>query len=497
MANEQLPSSNSPTLVSEPNSAVQTESESSDGGSSSSDDTDDDKPSEQSPSESDQSADEQEQRSDANDDEVDDGSDDTDTDDDVSTKIDDDDKKMASKGDDNDVKEKSFVATIDDGDKIDIDTSSAPQQTVEQATDAAAAAAKVEDDLDDDIRYKNLKIIHDGRDILDFSANVANKSWNVQYAYLPDKDPSFYFNNRSLYNRLSVGYQDNPNHDYVLAKCGLSCTFQYPVVISEKNDQMPTTMVNENGSLGELLGRTTAASCRLLPMQNTNVPAERISPAAFANGAATAPSSAALELALLQTANNFNSMNLNASNNNNNFMMRNRSQMMPSSSYQNGKPILKNADAFATAAAAVAAAAANNNSHSCYKQNNMQGGTNAFYNRNTVNAATLNSLINQLGGNAMNVNNIESYLNGHSYGGHNNHGHSHNHQNNNSANQQLSLAALATLMNRQQQQQQQQHQHQQQQQQQQWYGMCPHNINKSGINFNANSHKSMPTYSNF
>lgn len=315
MANEQLPSSNSPTLVSEPTSAVQTESESSDG-SSSSDDADDDKSSpEQSPAESEQSADEQE-RSDANDD------------DDASNDSDD----SESKGD----------ATIVDGDKVQHDSSNSivdidasggvgdVRQPTEQLTPAATAQA----DLDDKIRYRNLKVIYGGRDILDLSGNLANKSWHTQYAYLPEINFKMLMDNRSQYNRLSSGYHENPNHDYILSKCG-SCTFQYPVVITEKNDQ-PSAAATE--PLSKLLEETTSSLMRrLTPVPNMNVTAQRTS---------ATPANIDSTLALLQGS-NMHAMN-------NNFMMNNRSQMM---TYQNNyKPITKNADVLASAAAAAAAA---------------------------------------------------------------------------------------------------------------------------------------------
>lgn len=412
MANEQLPTSNSPTLVSDSSSAVQTESESSDGGS----DGDDDKPIEQSSSESVQSADESEQQSNTSDDDDDDKDDESEI------------KGTNEIGDDSSA----------GGDIID-------DQQTELVSNAAAQDNDDKASIDlDEIRYKNLKILYEGRDILDFSTNVVNKSWNVKYAHLPEQNYQMYIQNRSQYNRLAPGYE-SPEH-YALNACG-RCAFQFPVMVDipEEDDKIATSACKSN--VNDLLTQTVATIVNALAQK---LPAAQ--PMAAQSSMHTPTG---------QSMNNLN-----------NFMLNNgASSSAQSYAYQNRNQF-NNANV-----AAAAAAAANN--HSCFKQNNNSNGNNtnnnnnanAFYGNNMM----LNALVNQIG----NMNNSSGFnssfmnaING-----------------TNTTNQlnQLSNAALANLMNQQ----------NQNQNRQQLYGMCRQNINKSGINFNANSHKQMPTYSHF
>lgn len=404
MTNEQLPSNNSPISVSEPTSAVQTESESSDGSS----DADDDKSSEQSPTESEQSADEKDQ----------------------SVASDDEDKVDYE----SEAKEKSV-----DGDDIGSQQSELVANAADQNEDKASI------DLDE-IRYKNLKIIYGGRDILDFSSNVANKSWYTQYAHLPEKNYQMYINNRSQYNRLASGYE-HPEH-YALNKCG-KCMFPFPVLvdIADKADQPPVTACKSGVS--ELLTQTLATIVtRDSPIQNLSALAQKLSAQSVASSI-HAPTA--------------HSMNLN------NFMLSNNGAAAAATSGQSYNAYQhqnQNRNQFATN---------NTNNHTCYKQNQA---ANAFYGNNVV----LNALVNQIGNNINNSSAFNAnFMN--ALNGTNNNNNNGNAGNNTNQLNQLSNAALANLMN--------------QNRQQQLYGMCRQNINKSGINFNANSHKSMPTYSHF
>lgn len=97
---------------------------------------------------------------------------------------------------------------------------------VDAVPDAPVKPTVVADtsDIDDAIRYKNLKIMYGGRDILDFCANIANKSWYIQYTYLPEMNISMCLANRSQYNRLSTSWDaKEPKMD----TCR-KCSFQYP-----------------------------------------------------------------------------------------------------------------------------------------------------------------------------------------------------------------------------------------------------------------------------
>lgn len=80
-------------------------------------------------------------------------------------------------------------------------------------------------DIDDAIRYKNLKIMYGGRDILDFCGNIANNSWYIQYTYLPEKNISMCLANRSQYHRLSGSWDAKESKMDTCRKC----SFQYPV----------------------------------------------------------------------------------------------------------------------------------------------------------------------------------------------------------------------------------------------------------------------------
>lgn len=96
-------------------------------------------------------------------------------------------------------------------------------------------------------RYEKLKIIYNGRDILDFSANIGNQSWNVNYTYLPENNFQMYLANRSQYHRLSANWNTK---GYILDTCR-KCFFQYPVkfphdqmVCGDSSDNVSTTNTN-------------------------------------------------------------------------------------------------------------------------------------------------------------------------------------------------------------------------------------------------------------
>lgn len=430
MANEQLPTSSTPILVSEPSSAVQTESESSDG--SSSDASDDDKPIEQSSSDNVQTTDESEQQSTASDD---------DDKDDVSV-----------------CKEQTNENDLTNGTDLMIN------ELVSNVTAAAAVAAqKTNDDklsaIDlDEIRYKNLKIFYEGRDILDFSTNVANKSWNVKYAHLPEQNYQMYIQNRSQYNRLAPGYESPEN--YSLNACG-RCAFQFPVMVDipDENDAVAANACKS--SVNDLLSQTVTSIVNSLTQK---LPAAQpmVQPP---------PMHTPTGHSMNNNLNNFNNML-------NNNAAANTAQSYP---YQNQNRQQFAGNANAVAAAAAAAAAANNHNSFKPNNNNGNGNSNAFYGNNMV----LNALVNQIGNNMNNSSVFNSNFMNAINGTNNTTANNNSNNNNTTFNQlnQLSNAALANLMN--------------QQNQRQLYGMCRQNINKSGINFNANSHKQMPTYSHF
>lgn len=430
MANEQLPTSDSPTLVSESSSTVQTESESSDGSS----DADDDKPIEQNLTDDvQQSSDENDKQSDISEDE------DADADEDDAN-VKDDESKISEQHADEEIE--------DIGERQ-------PEQVTACAAAAAAAKEVAENDaIDlDEIRYKNLKIVYQGRDILDFSSNVANKSWNIQYAHLPEQNVQMFINNRSQYHRLAAGYVVPEN--YSLNSCG-KCAFHFPVLVNADKpdpcDGVGATASTAGGgavqksNVNELLTHTIAS------IVNRDSPIQSIS--------ALAQKLQAQSMASPIHAPNAQAMNLN------NFMLNNNAATAAAAAaatsgqsyaYQNQNPNQnQNRNQFA----------GNTNNYSCAKQNNIG---NAFYGNNVM----LNALVNQIGNNINNINNSSGF--------NSNFMNAINGTNNSNLNQ-LSNAALANLMN---------------QNRQQIYGMCRQNINKSGINFNANSHKPMPTYSHF
>lgn len=392
MANEQLPSSNSSTLTSEPSSAVHTESESSDGSS----DGDDEKPTEQTPLETVQSADEPKSQ-DSTDDEHKQDADDDDDDDDGSVSA----SESKESSDDhqtdlvsNAAAQDDFVVKREEIDKASIDL--------------------------DEIRYKNLKIMYQGRDILGgIGANISNKSWNVQFAHLPEKNYQMYINNRSQYNRLASGYESSEH--YALNACG-NCHFQFPVLVDADKVEQPANTAYKS-SVIELLTQTLAQKLSVQSMA---------SPVPVQSG---------------------QSMNLNNFMLNNNVAAAAAATLSQPYSYQNRNQ-------FANIAAT--------NNHS-FKPNNN---SNAFYGNNVMINALVNQIGNQIGNNnslAFNSNFMNA-ING---------------TNNANKLNQLNLV----------------NQNRQQQQQQQALGMgygMSRQINKSGINFNANSHKlSMPTYSRF
>lgn len=75
---------------------------------------------------------------------------------------------------------------------------------------------------------EDLKILYNGRDILDLGGNIQtnSKRWNLRYTYLPENNniPMF-LANRSQYHRLGA---NGHIQDYSLIKCE-NCDFQYPI----------------------------------------------------------------------------------------------------------------------------------------------------------------------------------------------------------------------------------------------------------------------------
>ncbi|XP_031617524.1 probable cyclin-dependent serine/threonine-protein kinase DDB_G0292550 [Contarinia nasturtii] len=441
LVSEQLPTSNSPTMSSsEPSSAVQTESESSDGGS----DGDDERPTEQIP----QNvvdvqmviADELQQSNISI----------------VSTitmstlTMDDDDQS-------NDIKSEISMEKCDENEHseaqidqlVSADDAKITASVHDEDAAAMAAAIAAANDLNEEIRYSNLKIMYDGRNILDFSANVANKSWNVQYAHLPEKNIEMYINNRSQYNRLASGYEGPEN--YALSKCNFcKCKFEYPVLNFDVPTKVerPQRFNNHVCTVNDLLTSTVSSMVtRDSPTQTLNALAQKL--------AAQSPM-------ILNKNPNAQFMHhlKNAVPN----VGTNANQSVPPFPYQNRNQCNQFANVGATS-----------NNHTCYKHanNNTNGNANnAFYGNNI----SLNALVNQIGGNTMNNSTFNSMLLSNN---------STTVNTNTAATNQLNNAALATFI-------------QQNRQQLFNYGACrQNNINKSGINFNANSHKPMPTYSHF
>lgn len=424
MANEQLPSSSSPTLASEPSSTVQTENESNDGSS----DGDDDKHSEQSPTKSVKSIDE-------DDDEKEQQSDDSNTDYDK-------DNESESESDTENKNESEMKEMSVDGESIKSIKSVKSVKSHQTDQIIAPDEDNASNELDE-IRYEDLKIIHDGRDILDLGANIANKSWNFQYAHLPEKNYQMYMNNRSQYNRLSLGFQQSePNYTY--NEC-VDCKFDYPVLsdLITKSNPLPPSSVGINLSVGDLVSRTLASIMdRHTPIKSINAITHKMSARSMASPIHT-PTAQSINLTNFMLNTNGNGASTSAQ----------------SYAYQNRQfPNINNTTNTTTTT---------NANPNCFKPNTNQA--NAFYGNNMM----LNALVNQIGNNmnnssAFNSNFMQS-ING-------------TNPPNQAANQ-LNNTALANLLNS--------------NRQQQSYGMCRHNMNKSGINFNANSHKTMPTYSHF
>lgn len=71
-----------------------------------------------------------------------------------------------------------------------------------------------------------LKIFHNGRDILDLHQNLTDSKWNLQTAILPQQNVQMYFANRSQYHRLG---KSGHIQEYSLTTCHESCGFKYPV----------------------------------------------------------------------------------------------------------------------------------------------------------------------------------------------------------------------------------------------------------------------------
>lgn len=91
--------------------------------------------------------------------------------------------------------------------------------------------------------WNDIKVIYNGRDILDICSNIKN-SWNIRYTYLPENNFQMYLANRSQYHRLGESYN---TREYSLDICR-RCYFQHPVKFQENaadnsDDIMPLVTI--------------------------------------------------------------------------------------------------------------------------------------------------------------------------------------------------------------------------------------------------------------
>lgn len=116
-------------------------------------------------------------------------------------------------------------------------------------------------EADKDQSLSDIKVIHNGRDILDICSNI-NNSWNIRYTYLPENNFQMYLANRSQYHRLSATWN---TREYSLDICR-RCYFQYPVKYQENaevdlDDVMPlVTIYPDNHYLGLKFANATYMS---------------------------------------------------------------------------------------------------------------------------------------------------------------------------------------------------------------------------------------------
>lgn len=108
--------------------------------------------------------------------------------------------------------------------------------------------------------------MYGGRDILDLCGNISNKSWYVQYTYLPEKNISMCLANRSQYHRLSASWDAKESKMDTCRRC----SFQYPVKTPDFQCQpvKKTTAldaVNSKGLTDNNMNRN-----RVSPMFNAN-----------------------------------------------------------------------------------------------------------------------------------------------------------------------------------------------------------------------------------
>lgn len=138
--------------------------------------------------------------------------------------------------------------------------------TVDAVPDVLAKSIEVDtSEIDDAIRYKNLKIMYGGRDILDFCGNIANKSWHIQYTFLPEKNISMCLANRSQYHRLSANW--DAKLETKMDTCR-KCSFQYPVktpdyqcisankttILDSINSMVPNDNIKNNSNIKNFHG---------------------------------------------------------------------------------------------------------------------------------------------------------------------------------------------------------------------------------------------------
>lgn len=120
-------------------------------------------------------------------------------------------------------------------------------------------AHKLADELEA-IRYEHLKIVHNGRDVLDFESNVA-RSWIIPATHLPEHNIKMFMANRSQYHRLTPAWAEAADHPMV--NCG-KCDFKYPAYEpSEK--QQPPCIPSDSASLAGLMNTLTVNSGAAAP----------------------------------------------------------------------------------------------------------------------------------------------------------------------------------------------------------------------------------------
>jgi hypothetical protein len=173
---------------------------------------------------------------------------------------------------------------------------------------------------------KPLRIVVNGRDILNLDANLRDNSFNLRYTDLPEKNMNLFFANRSQYHRLGA---NGHVQEYTLVKCNC-CDFEYPIngYLTPNNSNIKNNNNNNNN-----INLSTAINNNFMGNNVANNAKNMINNVANPN---------ANNNNLMQFGNNYNQQQQLNNSNNNSFMNNYQNMNKAASPYWNNNMMNNN-----------------------------------------------------------------------------------------------------------------------------------------------------------